>query len=85
MDAKRSQDPGCLFMFGIYGRRPTREMVSLFRDTGASGVLLLARNIESPQQVRALTHGLMDRLGRPLLFAIAIDREPTHRDALRNW
>jgi beta-N-acetylhexosaminidase len=57
-------------MFGIYGRRPTREMVSLFRDTGASSVLLLARNIESPQQVRALTHGLMDRLGRPLLFAI---------------
>lgn len=57
-------------MFGIYGRSPTREMVSLFRDTGASGVLLLARNIESPQQIKALTHGLMDRLGRPLLFAI---------------
>ena len=57
-------------MFGIYGRRPTRDMVSLFRDTGASGVLLLARNIESTQQVRALTHGLMDRLGRPLIFAI---------------
>jgi len=57
-------------MFGIYGRRPTREMVSLLRDTEASGVLLLARNIESPQQVRALTHGLRDRLGRPLLFAI---------------
>jgi beta-N-acetylhexosaminidase len=57
-------------MFGIYGRRPTRDMVSLFRDTGASGVLLLARNIESPQQLRALTHGLTDRLGRPLLFAI---------------
>ncbi|MCX5797184.1 MAG: beta-N-acetylhexosaminidase [Elusimicrobia bacterium] len=70
MDAKRSRDPGFLFMFGIYGRRPTREMVSLFRDTGASGVLLLARNIESPQQVRALTHGLTDRLGRPLLFAV---------------
>jgi beta-N-acetylhexosaminidase len=70
VDAKRLQDPGFLFMFGIYGRRPTRELVSLFRDTGASGVLLLARNIESPQQVRALTHGLMDRLGRPLLFAI---------------
>jgi beta-N-acetylhexosaminidase len=57
-------------MFGVYGRRPTREMVSLLRDTGASAVLLLARNIESPQQVRALTQGLLDRLGRPLLFAI---------------
>jgi beta-N-acetylhexosaminidase len=70
VDATRPQDPGFLFMFGIYGRRPTQDMVSLFRDTGASGVLLLARNIESPQQVRALTHDLMDRLGRPLLFAI---------------
>jgi beta-N-acetylhexosaminidase len=65
-----SRDPGFLFMFGVYGTKPTREMVSLFRDTGASGVLLLARNIESPAQLRALTHGLADKLGRPLLFAI---------------
>jgi beta-N-acetylhexosaminidase len=65
-----ARDPGFLFMFGIYGKRPGREMVSLFRDTGASGVLLLARNIESPAQVKALTRGLMDKLGRPLLFAI---------------
>ena len=57
-------------MFGVYGTKPTREMVSLFRDTGASGVLLLARNIESPSQLRALTRGLTDKLGRPLLFAI---------------
>ncbi|MDD5629542.1 MAG: beta-N-acetylhexosaminidase [Elusimicrobia bacterium] len=70
MNARRGPDPGFLFMFGIYGRRPDREMVSLFRDTGASGVLLLARNIESPAQLRALTQGLVQRLGRPLLFAI---------------
>ena len=57
-------------MFGIYGKRPSRETVALLRDTGASGILLLARNIESPAQIRALTHGLMDKLGRRLLFAI---------------
>lgn len=70
MTQRPPRDPGFLFMFGIYGTKPTREMVSLFRDTGASGVLLLARNIESPAQLRALTHGLADKLGRPLLFAI---------------
>ncbi|HBT62301.1 MAG TPA: beta-N-acetylhexosaminidase [Elusimicrobia bacterium] len=63
-------DPGFLFMLGIYGRRPTRESVSLLRETNASGVLLLARNIESPAQVRDLTRGLVDAVGRPILFAV---------------
>ncbi len=63
-------DPGSLFMLGIYGRKPTRRSVSLLRGTGASSVLLLARNIESPRQVRTLIRGLQDRLGRRLLFAV---------------
>jgi len=70
VDEDFRRDPGFLFMFGIYGQRPSRETVALLRDTGASGVLLLARNIAGPSQVRALTQGLVDRLGRPLLFAI---------------
>ncbi len=63
-------DPGFLFMFGIYGKRPSQETVQLLRQTGACGVVLLARNIESPTQVRRLTHELVERAGRPLLFAI---------------
>jgi len=70
VDAKALRDPGFLFMLGIYGKRPSRQTVALLRDTGACGVLLLARNIESPAQIRSLTQGIMDRLGRPLLFAI---------------
>lgn len=57
-------------MFGLYGRRASRESVRLLRDSGACGVLLLARNIDSPSQTRALTEELVQRLGRPLLFCV---------------
>ena len=57
-------------MLGIEGARPRRETVELFKATSASGVLLLARNIQNPLQTRALTQGLQDRLGRKLLFAV---------------
>jgi len=57
-------------MFGIYGKRPTREMVELFRKTGASSVLLLGRNIDTPAQTKALTKELVQRVGRPLVFAV---------------
>jgi beta-N-acetylhexosaminidase len=61
---------GSLFLFGIEGKKPSRGSVSLLRDTGASGVLLLARNIDSPAQVRALASELVQRVGRPLLFSV---------------
>lgn len=57
-------------MLGIEGARPTRAAARLIRETGACSVLLLARNIESPAQLRRLTGGLQDMAGRPILFAI---------------
>lgn len=57
-------------MLGLPGPRADRRAVSLLRDTGACGVLLLARNIESPGQLRRLTSELTQRLGRRLLFSI---------------
>lgn len=66
-------DPGRLFMFGAYGTKPSRETVSLFKSTNATGLLLLARNIESPAQTKAYVEELEDRLGRPLL--VAVDHE----------
>jgi beta-N-acetylhexosaminidase len=63
-------DPGRLFMFGIEGTRPRPQTVALLKAANASGVLLLARNIQNPLQTRALTQGLQDRLGRGLLFAV---------------
>jgi len=66
-------DPGRLFMFGVYGFRPTREAVSLFKSSQATGVLLLARNIDTPAQTRAFIDELEQRVGRPLL--VAVDHE----------
>lgn len=66
-------DPGRLFMFGVYGLKPSRQTVSLFKSTRATGVLLLARNIETPAQTKAYVSELEQRLGRPLL--VAIDHE----------
>ena len=66
-------DPGRLFMFGVYGTKPSRQTTTLFKSTGATGVLLLARNIESPAQTRAFVDELEQRLGRPLL--VAVDHE----------
>jgi len=60
-------------MFGVYGLKPSRQTVSLFKSTGATGVLLLARNIETPAQTKAYVLELEQRLGRPLL--VAIDHE----------
>ncbi|MFA6030380.1 MAG: beta-N-acetylhexosaminidase [Elusimicrobiota bacterium] len=57
-------------MIGLEGPRADRAAVSQLRETGAVSVLLLARNIESPAQVRRLCAELQDKLGRPLLFAI---------------
>ena len=58
------------FLFGIEGTKASRKTVRFLKETRAFGVLLLGRNIESPEQTRALTTELTQRLGRPLLFSI---------------
>ncbi len=61
---------GYPFLFGIYGAKATRDTVALLKRSGACGVLLLARNIETAEQTRALTEELVQRVGRPLIFSI---------------
>ncbi len=61
------------FLFGLEGTKASKASVRLLRETDAAGVLLLARNISSPAQVRALIAGLQDALGRPLI--VSIDHE----------
>lgn len=63
-------DPGSLFILGLYGSSANRRSVDLLRETNACGVLLLARNIVSPQQTRRLTADLVQKVGRPLLFCV---------------
>jgi beta-N-acetylhexosaminidase len=68
---------GQLLMVGIPGPRLDAVARELVRDLQVGGIILFARNIESPEQVWALTRDLqreaMAALGRPLL--IAVDQE----------
>lgn len=56
-------------MFGLPGPDLTPGDVSLFRDTGAGGVILYRRNFETPERLRALISSLEEALGRRLLVA----------------
>ncbi len=75
-----SRDPsvwGQLLMVGIPGPRLDEVGRGLIRDLQVGGIILFARNLESPEQVWELT-GAMQRealaaRGRPLL--IALDQE----------
>jgi beta-N-acetylhexosaminidase len=64
---------GYPFLFGFYGTRATRDTVKLLKDTGAAGILLLARNIETARQTRALVDALEQGVGRRLI--VSIDHE----------
>jgi beta-N-acetylhexosaminidase len=59
--------------FGLANHILTAEERAFFRATDPAGYILFARNIESPDQVRALTESLTDLAGRPL--PILIDQE----------
>jgi beta-N-acetylhexosaminidase len=59
--------------FGLSGPVLTAEERAFFRATDPAGYILFARNIETPDQVRALTESLTNLAGRPL--PILIDQE----------
>ena len=67
---------GQLFMVGFEGTEVTPALAAWMATYGWGGVILFGRNVESPAQLRALTHGLQraQAPGRlPLL--IAVDQE----------
>ncbi len=59
--------------FGLSGTSLTADEAALFRGSDPAGYILFRRNIESPDQVRALTAALTDLAGRQL--PILIDQE----------
>ena len=65
---------GQLLMVGIPGPRVDAVARELVRDLKVGGVILFARNIESPEQVWELTRDLqreaLAATGRPLLLAV---------------
>ena len=68
---------GQLFMVGFEGTEVTPELAAWMATYGWGGVILFGRNVGSPAQVLALTHGLQTAVharGPPPLL-IAVDQE----------
>ena len=61
-------------IFGLSGPCLTLDEQAFFRDASPAGYILFARNIENPQQLRALTDSLRNLAGRDDL-PILIDQE----------
>ena len=57
-------------IIGIEGKKVSRALVSHLKAINPAGILLLARNIDSPRQLKALISDLNQSLGKPLLWAI---------------
>ncbi len=65
---------GQLFMLGIHGTEPSKELRELFKTYQPGGVILFSRNLEDPEQATHLTNALQKLvLKMPLL--VAIDQE----------
>jgi beta-N-acetylhexosaminidase len=61
-------------IFGLQGLTLSEEEAAFFHDIRPWGIILFARNIESRDQLRALTDDLRDKSGNPHL-PILIDQE----------
>ena len=68
-------------IFGLSGPRLTAAEKAFFRDANPWAFILFARNIETPDQVRALTASLRNCVGRDCL--IFIDQEGGRVQRLR--
>jgi beta-N-acetylhexosaminidase len=67
------QQVGEMMMVGFEGLEAPLHILGWLRGERIGGVILFARNIESPAQVRRLTDSLRAAAGRPIL--ISIDQE----------
>ncbi len=74
---------GQLFMVGLPGPRLDPVARELVQDLGVAGIILFARNLESPEQVWELTRDLQELAlavqGRPLLIALDQEGGPVQR------
>lgn len=64
---------GARLLIGFEGTSASPELVDLLREFRLGGILLFKRNVDSPEQVAALTRALQEAVAEPLL--IGIDHE----------
>jgi beta-N-acetylhexosaminidase len=67
------QQVGEMMMAGFEGLEAPAHILEWLREGRIGGVILFARNVDSPAQVLRLTHSLREAAGRPIL--IGIDQE----------
>jgi beta-N-acetylhexosaminidase len=71
---KLRQKIGQLLMAGFEGTRPSKAITRLIKEYQIGGVILFARNIESPTQLAHLTRSLQ-RLSPEAPLLVAVDQE----------
>ena len=65
---------GQLFMLGIHGTEPSKELRDLFKTYHPGGVILFSRNLEDPEQAAHLTNALQ-KLALKMPLLVSIDQE----------
>lgn len=75
--------PGQLLFVGFEGTEVPRDLAVLLSQGRVGGVVLFARNIESPEQVRELVDALHDAAPPELPPLVAIDQEGGRVQRLR--
>ncbi|MFI4859535.1 MAG: beta-N-acetylhexosaminidase [Phycisphaerales bacterium JB063] len=78
---KEASSPAGLVCVGLQGLAIDDDIRSLL-DRGVGGVILFARNVETPEQVARLCHDLKQYAGRPLL--VMTDQEGGSTARLRD-
>ena len=74
------QQIGQLFYIGLAGPELDADARALIEEIQPGGIIIFGRNVESPQQLRALTDGLREMLPNLL---IGVDQEGGLVDRLR--
>jgi beta-N-acetylhexosaminidase len=62
-----------MLVVGFHGHEPPRHILDWLQEGRIGGVILFARNVETPEQVSELTWALREAARRPIL--VAIDQE----------
>lgn len=75
--------PGQLLFVGFEGTKVPRDLAALLAQGRVGGVVLFSRNIESPEQLRELTHALHEAAPPDLPPLLAIDQEGGRVQRLR--
>ncbi len=75
-------NPGNFFILGFAGIRPDDGFLRLIESYPPSGLLLMDRNYDDPEQLKSLVSYLKSIVGHDILFAV--DQEPGRVQRFRN-